>query len=92
MAGDVGFEPTHGGVKVRCLTVWLLVNMAEAGGLEPPLSCFRDRRLTFRLSLNFIKRPTIRRTWSRSAQAEEIIEWRSYKESNLHPLRDRETF
>ena len=22
MAGDVGFEPTHGGVKVRCLTAW----------------------------------------------------------------------
>ena len=22
MAGNVGFEPTHGGVKVRCLTAW----------------------------------------------------------------------
>jgi hypothetical protein len=23
MAGEVGFEPTHHGVKVRCLTAWL---------------------------------------------------------------------
>ncbi len=24
MAGEAGFEPTHDGVKVRCLTAWLL--------------------------------------------------------------------
>lgn len=22
MAGTVGFEPTHGGIKTRCLTAW----------------------------------------------------------------------
>ena len=24
MAGDIGFEPMHDGVKVRCLTAWLI--------------------------------------------------------------------
>ena len=24
LAGEAGFEPTHDGVKVRCLTAWLL--------------------------------------------------------------------
>ncbi len=27
MAGVVGFEPTHGGVKVRCLTAWRYPNI-----------------------------------------------------------------
>ena len=26
MAGDIGFEPMHDGVKVRCLTAWLIPN------------------------------------------------------------------
>ena len=26
MAGKAGFEPTNDGVKVRCLTAWLLPN------------------------------------------------------------------
>jgi hypothetical protein len=26
LAGEVGFEPTHHGVKVRCLTAWLFPN------------------------------------------------------------------
>ena len=41
MAGDLGFEPRHDGVKVRCLTAWLipnkilLGNMGRSMGLEP---------------------------------------------------------
>ena len=27
LAGEAGFEPTHDGVKVRCLTAWLLPNI-----------------------------------------------------------------
>ncbi len=36
MAGEVGIEPTNDGVKVRCLTTWLLPNtMVEGVGFEP---------------------------------------------------------
>lgn len=28
VAGDLGFEPRHGGVKVRCLTAWLIPSAA----------------------------------------------------------------
>ena len=36
MAGDAGFEPANDGVKVRCLTAWLIPNMVEGDGFEPP--------------------------------------------------------
>ncbi len=50
MAGDLGFEPRHDGVKVRCLTAWLIPNdkvmlpncmllVVEAEGIEPPTLC-----------------------------------------------------
>ena len=29
MVGAVGFEPTHDGVKVRCLTAWLHPNLTK---------------------------------------------------------------
>ena len=32
MAGLAGFEPTHDGVKVRCLTAWLQPNISNGGG------------------------------------------------------------
>jgi hypothetical protein len=39
MAGDQGFEPWHDGVKVRCLTAWLIpntgYNMGRSTGIEP---------------------------------------------------------
>jgi hypothetical protein len=38
MAGVAGFEPTHHGVKVRCLTAWLYPNSRRKGrlvGIEP---------------------------------------------------------
>jgi hypothetical protein len=38
MAGVAGFEPTHHGVKVRCLTAWLYPNNRRKGrlvGIEP---------------------------------------------------------
>ena len=35
MAGEAGFEPTNGGVKVRCLTAWLHPSMVEGEGFEP---------------------------------------------------------
>ncbi len=40
LAGEVGIEPTHHGVKVRCLTAWLLPSihfllMVEGVGFEP---------------------------------------------------------
>lgn len=37
MAGDIGFEPMHDGVKVRCLTAWLIPNvvMGRSMGIEP---------------------------------------------------------
>jgi hypothetical protein len=42
MAGDLGIEPRNDGVKVRCLTAWLIPNIEEkiklvpSRGLEPP--------------------------------------------------------
>ena len=30
LAGTVGFEPTNGGVKVRCLTAWLRPSIFKA--------------------------------------------------------------
>src|SRR5215212_252499 len=36
VAGEVGFEPTDGGSKGRCLTTWRLPNKLS-------LSCYRDR-------------------------------------------------
>jgi hypothetical protein len=36
MAGEAGFEPAHHGVKVRCLTTWLLPSiMGRPVGIEP---------------------------------------------------------
>jgi hypothetical protein len=42
MAGEVGIEPTNDGVKVRCLTAWLLptvnminIIMGRSKGIEP---------------------------------------------------------
>ena len=37
MAGDIGFEPMRDGVKVRCLTAWLIPNvvMGRSKGIEP---------------------------------------------------------
>lgn len=40
MAGDVGFEPTHGGVKVRCLTAWRIPNMSERLGKVYRFLCY----------------------------------------------------
>ena len=31
VAGVAGFEPTHDGVKVRCLTAWLYPNVLREG-------------------------------------------------------------
>ena len=31
MAGDPGFEPGNDGVKVRCLTAWLIPNILHYG-------------------------------------------------------------
>ena len=38
MAGDIGFEPMHDGVKVRCLTAWLIPKKTKgrSRGIEPP--------------------------------------------------------
>ena len=36
MAGLVGIEPTHGRIKIFCLTAWLQANMVDRGGFEPP--------------------------------------------------------
>ena len=40
MAGVLGFEPRHDGIKIRCLTAWLYPNtykkMVEGDGFEPP--------------------------------------------------------
>ncbi len=37
MAGDIGFEPMHDGVKVRCLTAWLIPKgiWGDRGDLNP---------------------------------------------------------
>jgi hypothetical protein len=58
MAGVAGFEPTHDGVKVRCLTAWLHPNtdvsrlnnqvsikMAVLTGFEPAISGVTDRHV-----------------------------------------------
>ena len=34
MAGEAGFEPTRDGVKVRCLTAWLLPNNKNGVGYQ----------------------------------------------------------
>ena len=36
MAACVGFEPTHGGTKIRCLTAWLTGNTGGGGGIRTP--------------------------------------------------------
>ena len=36
LTGVAGFEPTHEGVKVPCLTAWLYPNIMEREGFEPP--------------------------------------------------------
>ena len=37
ITGVAGFEPTHEGVKVPCLTAWLYPKqVVEDGGFEPP--------------------------------------------------------
>ena len=36
MAGPVGFEPTHEGVKVLCLTAWLWPKNGGGGGIRTP--------------------------------------------------------
>ena len=38
MAAPVGFEPTHGGTKIRCLSAWLRGKMVGGEGFEPPNS------------------------------------------------------
>ena len=35
LTGVAGFEPTHEGVKVPCLTAWLYPNEMEESGFEP---------------------------------------------------------
>ena len=35
VTGVAGFEPTHEGVKVPCLTAWLYPNEMEESGFEP---------------------------------------------------------
>ena len=50
--GDQGFEPWHDGVKVRCLTAWLIpidVTLAGAAGIEPTPKVLE----TFVLPLNY---------------------------------------
>ena len=42
LAGAAGFEPTHGGVKVRCLTAWLRPIVRRDG--FAPLSGFPSPR------------------------------------------------
>ena len=47
MAELVGFEPTHNGVKVRCLTAWLQLNtMVEVKGFEPSASWSQTKHST----------------------------------------------
>lgn len=36
MAAHVRFELTHDDTKNRCLTAWLMGNMVEGEGFEPP--------------------------------------------------------
>ena len=38
MAGVVGFEPTHGDTKNRCLTAWLHPNDLSIRKIHKPLS------------------------------------------------------
>lgn len=51
VAGDVGFEPTHAGIKIRCLNqlgespIILFTNLAGDVGFEPTYVGFRIRCL-----------------------------------------------
>ena len=44
LAGEAGFEPTHDGVKVRCLTPWL----------HPKISVIYKKRKTFLLCVGLL--------------------------------------
>ena len=35
MAGVLGFEPRHDGIKIRCLTAWLYPKRGRPMGIEP---------------------------------------------------------
>ena len=46
MAGAAGFEPTHDGVKVRCLTAWLRANISNGGGRRIRTTELEESRFT----------------------------------------------
>lgn len=57
MAAPVGFEPTHVGTKIRCLSAWRRGKMVEGEGFEPPNSKevgYSHPRLAASLPLQFI--------------------------------------
>ena len=35
LAGAGGFEPPHGGIKIRCLTAWRRPNATREGCIKP---------------------------------------------------------
>ena len=65
LAGAGGFEPPHGGIKVRCLTTWLRPNAPFLRGSPHPynrsLSCEQsqqDEALEYHTRSSFAPRPT----------------------------------
>ncbi len=59
ITGVAGFEPTHEGVKVPCLTAWLYPKNMEESGFEPlnqKERIYSPPRLATSLLLHYIKR------------------------------------
>ena len=49
MAGDLGFEPRNDGVKVRCLTAWLIPNKCRREELNPQPTDYKSVALPIEL-------------------------------------------